>query len=109
MRISVTKRELQSILSSHFKTNVTEVEIDGGNPDIVSMLKQKIGLVIDPVNKIQSIKELRTITAIDPKIFNYVLGLAEAKWAVENWARFLNFVEKNGRIPHSGFSNGILS
>ena len=111
MKISVTKRELQSILSGYFKTNVTEVEVYEPSSELLNLLKAKIGVSISLAQKIPSIKSLRELCS-NPQVVGvvgYSLGLAEAKWAVENWSQFLGFVESTGRIPTIGYNTGVLS
>lgn len=51
-----------------------------------------VNLITQKIKAIKAIREL-----VD-------LGLADAKWAVENWAAFIAFVEKNDRVPEPGFS-----
>jgi hypothetical protein len=46
-------------------------------------------------NKITVIKAIREVAW---------MGLGDAKWACENWPAFINFVERNGRLPEPGFS-----
>lgn len=48
------------------------------------------GFEIDPRHKIPAIKLLRQFTPY---------GLAQAKWVVEHFASFANFVETKGRFP----------
>jgi ribosomal protein L7/L12 len=43
-------------------------------------------------NKIPAIKFLREVVADN-------MGLAEAKWAVENWEKWITFVRTKGRAP----------
>jgi hypothetical protein len=49
-------------------------------------------------NKIAVIKAIREVVG------GFSLGLGDAKWACENWPAFINFVERNGRLPEPGFS-----
>lgn len=109
MKIVVTKRELQSILSSHFRVNVTEVEMTESTPELLDLLKTKISPLISPTTKIQAIKDLRVLSSQNPLLgMPAVMGLFEAKYAVENWGPFLKFVEDNGRIPNID-SSGRMS
>jgi hypothetical protein len=50
--------------------------------------------------KIAAIKALRTKSAE----YGYELGLADAKWTVENFDRFSTFLSNFNRFPEPGFS-----
>jgi ribosomal protein L7/L12 len=50
--------------------------------------------------KIAAIKALRCITG---------LGLVDSKWAVENWAKWIQFVGYHGKFPQINTITGILS
>ena len=55
--------------------------------------------------KIEAIKKLREVAG-DKKQngFNVSkLRLADAKWAVENWEKWIAFVELNGRLPKDDY------
>jgi ribosomal protein L7/L12 len=45
--------------------------------------------------KIAAIKAIRNVAGC---------GLADSKWAVENWQAFINFVRAAGRLPEAGWS-----
>ena len=49
-------------------------------------------------NKIPVIKAIREVVGCQ------ALGLSDAKWASENWPAFIDFVERNGRLPEPGFA-----
>lgn len=56
--------------------------------------------------KIEAIKNLRDVSGDIPDPIPGVpdhtkklIGLAHAKWAVENWDKWIGFVETHGRIP----------
>lgn len=51
-------------------------------------------------DKIAAIKSLRTITG---------LGLVDSKWAIENWARWIQFVGYYGKFPVINTITGVLS
>lgn len=99
MKITVTKLELLSILSSHFNREITECTIskNTGPCKIELRFAKELKLSeitqssISGANKILAIKALRTV--------NPGMGLAEAKWAVENWEKWIGFVRTKGRAP----------
>jgi ribosomal protein L7/L12 len=107
MKITVTKSELLRILSAHFNQEITECTIckSTGPCKIEVLLAKELGLPhitqsnISGANKIPAIKALRTVVADN-------LGLAEAKWAVENWEKWIGFVRSKDRVPK--FNNGNI-
>ena len=110
MKISVTKRELQSILSSHFRVNVTEVEMLDNSTELLALLKTKIGTSIAPSGKIRGIKDLIELSNQHAITFVVApLGLAEAKYPIENWGNVLRFIELNGRYPRVDYQTGNMS
>lgn len=54
------------------------------------------------VNKIPVIRAIRELCG------GQALGLADAKWASENWATFIAFVRQNNHLPEPGFYNSIM-
>ena len=100
MKIKVTKAELLAIVSKTLGFEVTEVVI--AKPantvwtDFLTKLAKEMCLgyadaeTIKPEHKIPAIKALRTLTGY---------GLAEAKWAVENWSAYSKAFIKYGRPP----------
>lgn len=72
---------------------------------LANKLKSSIaGLSYLGSGKIQAIKNLRIESGIragnDNAVYPYYnLSLAKAKQAVENWNKFLTFVEKYNRVP----------
>lgn len=59
-----------------------------------------LGEFTPETGKIPAIKALRGITC---------MGLAESKWAVENWAKWIQFVGYEGEYPHINTYDGVLS
>ncbi len=59
--------------------------------------------------KIQSIKTLRQWTSDNQKELGfYPMGLADSKYCVENWDRFLKFLRANSRLPLENCCNNGL-
>ena len=113
MKLSLGKLELLQILSDHFGVKVEDVTIvkNGGKTladRITRELTKKIGC--DPgivctqnvSQKIPAIKMLRDImgTTNSPGLSPNGMGLADAKWAIENWAEWIAFVAKYNRVPN---------
>jgi hypothetical protein len=107
MKIQLTMAEAIEKLRFMFKPTMgedVEIEILKAN-GLTTILKRAVeGLRYNSDQKIMAIKALRQAVA-DDKGF---MGLADAKYAVENWASFLAFVEQNGRLPQNGFADNTM-
>ena len=105
--ISISKPELLTILSSHYGFTVVNVEVV--QPSTMAMEIRKTVEQFDyrGSQKISAIKAIRQL-GIDQKWNDgIVIGLADAKWAIENFVEFISFVETNDRLPDSGYSDGL--
>lgn len=106
MKITLTKTELLAILNQKFGPEITDVAIS--NPPgpaketpffrrIINQMAMElqypvtITVVCPADKKIAAIKALRG--------FVPGMGLAEAKWAIENWNRWITFVKGHDREP----------
>lgn len=98
------------VLSNHFGSEVEDFVISKSHTfhaRLMECLVREMNLdykgngsdlqgFITGANKIPAIKALRVAVAeIDKTTF----GLADAKWAVENWATFYAFIKSKGRLP----------
>lgn len=106
MKATITKAELLMILSEHFNMAVTNVEIVNR---IELTLAEKIEAAIRPLaftshEKILAVRTLRDLSKEDHE-FPYQFGLADSKWAIENFDSFLSFIRHHGRLPREGFSH----
>jgi hypothetical protein len=113
MKISLSKPELLAIVSAELGYKVTEITITKQptlHLELEAKVSQDIGvsgglnqsLLTRGDLKIPAIKSLRT--------HNAGMGLAEAKWAVENWSQWIDFVKVNGKAPKMEFGgnwNGV--
>lgn len=106
MKLTVTKAELLSLLTRAVNATVEDVVITKGNPKlyekVINAFKTSGCLDanggIRPECKIQAIKQLRG--EVYPKNADGVMiGLAESKWAIENWVAFTLFIQKRRRFP----------
>ena len=103
MKIRLTRRELNRICSQSLGQDVTWVTI-AKEPvipslalNILTALHKEFDndgvsvLLCNGANKIPLIKFIRT------QVPN--MGLADAKWAIEHWDEWYEFVYKNNRFP----------
>jgi ribosomal protein L7/L12 len=126
MKILLTKPELLKILSTHFDVEVTDLTVhktahtitklreglartmvrNGHTPitdtaDLTVMARQ----MNEPSHKIPAIKALRTVVQ-DMGLRSDIYGLAEAKWAVENWCQFCDYLINKGKLPKVQYMDG---
>ena len=98
MKLTLTKSDLLNILSNSLGTLVTEVEFTDGYTSLYTHISSAVSTYMDsPDNKIRRIKALRGAVP--------GMGLADAKWIIENWTRWIAFVRNHNRIPkfHGSF------
>lgn len=110
MKLSLQKSELLAILSAHLGHTVTDITITKVPSTVARDLTAKVARdlcisgeldqtrINHPNNKIPAIKSLRSHVS--------GMGLAEAKWAVENWGEWIAFTKDNRRVPKIEFLGG---
>jgi hypothetical protein len=102
MKVILTKAELLSIISKHLRVKVTDFDIVHVGAKIVAVLQKAIGAFdYRGGGKISAIKALR-VASCEFNANKDAMGLADSKWAVENWEQFAAFVKDNGRLPEPG-------
>lgn|ERR1035437_814865 len=103
MKIQITKPQLLEILSRNFNTTVEDVTIVGS--DMANIIQAEISSFdYNGSQKIPALKHLRQLTIDHDWLAGDNMGLADAKWAVENFSAFMAFVQKNDRLPIPGYS-----
>lgn len=106
MKITLTQNEAVEMIrqSIQEKSGYSTVDVEIiPNADISGILLNKIGYSIPADKKIEKIKTLRELSS-DKNISGTVMGLADAKYAIEHWDTFINFVKIHGRFPYSDCS-----
>ena len=105
MKIELTKSEALTILAQHFNTPVEDVAITSPKADLIDqeMAKYRYTNRYTSDQKIMAIKALRKLSS-DQKWSGNIMWLTDAKWAVENYLRFIAFVRKHDRLPSDGYS-----
>jgi hypothetical protein len=107
MKIFLTKTELLAILNQHCALgNVTDFTITKPQKSNDILFKTEKALTdllhtsriypqsFNSENKIPAIKCLREVTGA---------GLADSKWAIENWSEWKEFVKSQHRLPNIHF------
>ena len=104
MKVILTKTELETVMTRIMGIPVEEVIIeDAEKPtknlvEILTNAVEKFRFTSD--QKILAIKSLREAAQSTGRF----LGLADAKYAVDNWGEFIAFVRKYETIPSDDFS-----
>jgi len=107
-QITLTKPELLVILSSHYGFTVVDATITT-EPTLAKAIREVVEQFdYHSTQKIAAIKALRTLS-VDKKLYGEggVMGLADAKWAIEHFSDFITFVEKNDRLPAPDYSRSL--
>ncbi len=102
MKITLSRAEFTDILSKHFGMLVEDFSIKkGGQSVLAKNLTELIGsnYGLNNPNKIQSIKNLREFYLNQT---SKSMGLADAKGAIEQFPKYLDFVSKYNRFPKEG-------
>jgi predicted RecB family endonuclease len=106
INVTLTKQELLEILTAHFGHTVEDATVIV-EPTIAQIIRNAVTQLDYKISqKIAAIKALRQL-AVDNKWTENVIGLGDAKWAIENFTAFIDFVEKNHRLPKPGYSEGL--
>lgn len=103
MKINLSRKELLSILSSRFGYEVTDYTITKEPRYVENLTIRMEHMNAWPIradNKIACIKALRT------EVPN--MGLAEAKWAIENWPQWSAAAKKFNAAPKMVFVNNAF-
>jgi hypothetical protein len=94
-KISLTNAELCSILSTHYNFQIESVEILPASSLTVEIDKVIAPFlkVRQPINAIKALREMAVAHQWNP------IGLAEAKWAIDNYSLFMDYIQRKGCLP----------
>jgi len=100
MKITVTKTQMLELLSRALNTEVTDFTVSKSKLATQfedGMTKQMGQERPFPAHrKLEAIKRIRTLSV---EFLKGTMGLADSKWAIENWSRWITFVRTHGRVP----------
>lgn len=99
MKIEITHAELCAILSRTLNCTVESVNVIDGKDLAQKCIDAVTKLNYKGNEKISAVKALRAVFPCNEPNRISTLGLAEAKWAVENWEKWIEFVKQNNRAP----------
>jgi hypothetical protein len=101
MKIHMTMAEIENIVGKALNLDASvkfQVVVDP-TPAILGKIHSALGSLPDVgMNRIARIKALREATA-DHKHKGWIMNLATAKYAIENFEKFIKYVTKNGDLP----------
>ena len=109
MKIRITREEIRQVLSGYFHTEVEDFIIEATNPSTLGEVLRK-QLVQPEAQSLRMVncKALRNIA----ESIGTPINLADVKWALENWIKWIEFVDVYNRLPISGYGSnqpkGIL-
>jgi hypothetical protein len=109
MKIHITREEIQQVLSGYFHTEVEDFIIDVTKPSMLGNRLRK-ELVQPEIQSLRIIncKSLRKVA----ESIGTPINLPDIKWALENWTKWIEFVDVYNRLPVSGYGSeqpkGIL-
>ena len=115
LKLTLTEKELKELIALQLglKTDFEYELVKSPFELFMDKLNAGVGYFIDhPHLKIPFIKFLRELTRNTGVVTNEhnVLGLCEAKWAVENWNTFYHFLLTHKRMPEfEGQSSSTLT
>ena len=109
MKIRITREEIRQVLCGYFHTEVEDFIIEATNPSTLGEVFRK-QLVQPEAQSLRMVncKALRNIA----ESIGTPINLADVKWALENWIKWIEFVDVYNRLPISGYGSnqpkGIL-
>jgi GGDEF domain-containing protein len=101
--IRLTGEEFIAILKKHFGCDISGFVIL--NPDPSPMGKIVRQAVINPLDKKNFVGNIKSLRETVESIGKY-LTLAEARWAIENWNEWLQFVDRKNQLPMICYDDG---
>jgi len=103
MRLTVTREQIRAALGKLYKVDVEDFTIIPAAPSAIGIRCRSV--VCRPEiadTKISNIKAMRRLATN----LRQPMTLMEGKWAVENWDRFIAFVDEYNRLPLGGYGSG---
>jgi hypothetical protein len=103
MEVRLTGEEFISILETMLGGKVAGFVITNPDPSPTGkIVRQAITGPLDKTNFVSNIRSLRDTV----KTIGKYLTLAEARWAIENWEQWLQFIDRYNRLPAQGYGTG---
>lgn len=101
MNCAVTREEIRVILEQHLRMPVGDFVIVPSKPSAMgNCVRLAINHPDAAMGKYGKVRALRQICAELKK----PLTLPDSRWALENWERFIEFIDTYNRLPERGWS-----
>lgn len=103
MRCAVNREELRAILSKHFNMEVEDFVIVPAKPSPMGQCIR--GVLTNPVKGGAMVPNIRALRSMCAEL-KHPINIPDARWAIENFDRYIEFVDVYNRLPESGFGFG---
>ena len=105
MKIRITREEIRQVLGGYFHTEVEDFIIDATKPsELGTLLRNRLNQTESQSFQISNYKTLRNIA----ESIGTPINLSDVKWALENWNKWIEFVDVYNRLPISGYGSNQL-
>lgn len=109
MQIRITREELKQALSGYFHTEVEDFTIVATAPSVLGIRLRKE--LVQPEAQALRMVNCKSLRKIAESI-GTPINLPDVKWALENWTKWIEFIDVYNRLPVSGYGSdqpkGIL-
>jgi hypothetical protein len=103
IEVRLTGEEFIAILEKELKGKINGFVILDPDPSPTGkIVRQAVVTPLDKTNFVGNIRSLRDTV----KTIKRYLTLAEARWAIENWEQWLQFIDRYNRLPSQGYGTG---
>jgi len=102
MIVTIRREEIKAVLSAYFRVAVDDFVIGPVNPsELGKRARASVNRPLDNALKIGNIRALRELA----NGLGHQITLQEAKWALEHWLEWINFVDEYNRLPAEGYAS----
>jgi len=75
------------------------------NPDPSPTGKIMRQAIVNPIDKEHFVGNIKSLRESVKSVGRYLM-LADARWALDNWEQWLDFVDRKNRLPTVGYGSG---
>jgi hypothetical protein len=103
VKLTVTREEIRVALEKLYRLPVEDFTIIPSRPSVTGLRCREV--VILPGERAAKVPNIKALRELSNK-FHPQMTLMEGKWAVENWEKFIAFVDEFNRLPLGGYGSG---
>ena len=100
MKVSITRDEIKQVLSGYFHTEVEDFTITATEPSTLGARLRKE--IVRPEISQMRMVNCKALRKIAEELGTH-MGLTDVKWALENWEKWIEFIDVYNRLPVSGY------